>query len=58
MENKREENYVVGMVRRVRCLCVNGSMEFYVQEITYYSYYYFVFTANLLSFLSFEDGQF
>lgn len=56
MENKREEDYVIGMVRRVRCLCVNGSMEFYVQEITYY--YYFVFTANLLSFLSFEDGNF
>lgn len=58
MENEREEDYIVGVVRIIRGLYVSGTMEFYVQGITYcILIFFFKFTANLLSSLSFESGK-
>lgn len=46
MENEREEDYIVGVVRIIRGLYVSGTMEFYVQGITYCILIFFFF--NLL----------
>ena len=43
MENEREEDYIVGVVRIIRGLYVSGTMEFYVQGITYCFLIFFLF---------------
>ena len=43
MENEREEDYIVGVVRIIRGLYVSGTMEFYVQGITYCFLIFFFF---------------